>query len=351
MFKFFELRQIHLEITNNCQASCPMCNRNINSGLENPLIKINNWSLDNFKFVINEEVLQQISNFYFCGNFGDPILNNDLLKMCAYSKETNPNVSIVIHTNGSARNFDWWKTLANSLPDNHRVVFALDGLEDTHHLYRIGTNFKTIIENAKAFMSNGGIAEWVFIKFKHNEHQVEKAKQLSKELGFKYFTVKNSSRFILEPKVSVLNQKGEEVYFIEPATDIPLKFIDKKVIDNYKLITSETIIDCKVKLEKEVYIDAFGDLYPCCWLGLVPYTHIANDDAFEVRKEILNQHSQMINRLSCINTFKSSIKDIINSDPYQTIWDDYWHKNKLITCAKTCGVNTGFAKPKDQIVK
>ena len=33
MFKFNQLRDIHLEITNACQASCPMCPRNINSGI------------------------------------------------------------------------------------------------------------------------------------------------------------------------------------------------------------------------------------------------------------------------------------------------------------------------------
>ena len=351
MFNFSELRQIHLEITNNCQASCPMCNRNIDSGLDNPLIKIRNWSLQEFKNVMSAEVLNQIDNFYFCGNFGDPILNNDLIEMCSYSKLASPNTAISIHTNGSARTIDWWRTLANKLPDKHRVVFALDGLKDTHHIYRVGTKFETVLDNAQAFINEGGSAEWVFIKFKHNEHQVEEARALANSYGFKYFTVKNSSRFILEPKVRVVDRQGQLMHFIEPATDVPLKFIDKKIIQKYKKIVNESVIECKVQRDKEVYIDAYGDLLPCCWLAIVPYSYIDSDDSFDVRTAILEQHTALVKSLGNINTFSRSIKEIINSDEYQTVWDEYWTTDKLITCARTCGVNTDFTKPRDQIVK
>lgn len=351
MFKFTELEQIHLEITNNCQASCPMCNRNINGGLDNPLIKIRNWTLDEFKTVMSVDVLNQIRSYYFCGNFGDPILNNDLIDMCSYSKDTAPDVQVTIHTNGGARSRAWWTKLAHSLPKNHRVVFALDGLEDTHHLYRVGTQFSDVVENARAFILAGGIAEWVFIKFKHNEHQVEQAQQMSEELGFKHFTLKNSSRFILEPRVKVLDRQGNIMHYIEPATDVPLKFIDKKVIEAYKDVVSKSVIECKSQKEKEIYIDAFGDLVPCCWIASVPYSYINPDEALEVRTEMLRQHNQLMEKLGNVNTFNKSVKDIIESTEYQTVWNEYWTTNKLITCARTCGVNTNFAKPRDQIVK
>lgn len=351
MFNYSQLKSIHLEITNNCQASCPMCNRNINSGLENPLIKIRDWTLDEFKSVMTHEVLDQIDSFYFCGNFGDPILNSDLISMCEYSRDINPNVSVAIHTNGSARSIEWWKKLARTLPVNHRVVFALDGLEDTHHLYRIGTQFKTILENAKAFISEGGIAEWVFIKFKHNEHQVDTAEKLSKDLGFKYFTLKNSSRFILEPRVKVLDRSGNLMHYVEPSSKVTMKFIDRKIIQEYKKIVDKSTIECKVQNEKEIYIDAYGDLMPCCWLASVPYSYIDPDDALEVRTEMLRQHKELIDSLGEINAFSRPLKDIIDSVEYQTVWEDYWNTNKLITCARTCSTNTPFAKPRDQIVK
>lgn len=351
MFKFNELTQIHLEVTNNCQAGCPMCNRNINGGLENPLIKVRNWTLAEFKKTMNPEVLNQLNGFYFCGNFGDPILNNDLSDMVAYAAEVAPNIQLVVHTNGGARSRVWWTKLAHCMPKNHRVVFALDGLQDTHSLYRVGTDFDTVLENARTFILSGGRAEWVFIRFKHNEHQVEQARELAKKYGFETFTVKNSSRFILEPKVKVVDRQGNLMHEIEPASDVPLKFIDKKVIQAYKQVVEHSIIDCKTKKEKEVYIDAYGDLLPCCWLASVPYTYLSPDDAFEVRNEMLKQHNELMSKLGNVNAFTKSIKDIVESEEYQTVWNDYWTTNKLITCARTCGVNTDFAKPRDQIVK
>jgi MoaA/NifB/PqqE/SkfB family radical SAM enzyme len=297
------------------------------------------------------EVLNQLDSYYFCGNFGDPMLNNDLIEMCQYSTEVAPETPIAIHTNGGARSKEWWEQLARALPNNHRVVFALDGLEDTHHLYRVGTQFDKVIDNAYAFIQAGGIAEWVFIKFKHNEHQVEEARRTAKEVGFQHFTLKNSSRFILEPQVKVVDRKGDTTHFIEPATDVPMKFVDKKIIQAYKNIVANSKIECKSKHEKEIYIDAFGEVLPCCWLAIVPYSYINPDEALEVKTEMLRQHKELVNNLGEINAFDKPVKDIIESNKYQTAWDDYWTTNKLITCARTCGVNTDFAKPRDQIVK
>lgn len=353
MFKFSELKYLHLEITNNCQASCPMCNRNIGGGLENPLIKISNWSLDDFKKIVSPEVLNQIVRYYLCGNFGDPILNNGLLEMCQYSKETAPNVGIDIHTNGGARSVDWWKELAKSLPVDHNVIFALDGLADTHHLYRVGTTFENVIENAKAFISAGGNAEWVFIVFKHNEHQVDEAKNLAKDLGFKKFTVKNSSRFIGDPKLKVLNRKGEITHYIEPSTETTIKFIDRNTLKNYKDIINNSSIKCKVLKTKEVYIDSHKNFFPCCWVASVPYTYISNDEVYEIRKEMLNQHYQYLEILGNTNTLERSIKDIIDSEEYQTMWGRLWNEEKMVSCVRTCGVSKkiNFSQPQDQITE
>jgi MoaA/NifB/PqqE/SkfB family radical SAM enzyme len=337
MFKFNQLENVHLEITNNCQASCPMCNRNINGGLENPLIKIRNWSLEEYKTIMNVELLQQIKGFYFCGTFGDPLLNNDLLEMCEYTRDTNPEIHVQVHTNGSLRNVEWWAKLASALPKNHRVVFALDGLIDTHHLYRIGTSYETVIKNALAFMAAGGIAEWAFIQFKHNEHQTELARTEANRLGFKYFTVKNSSRFLLEPRSKAVDKNGDLMHYIEPASFTPIKFIDKSVIQNYKKILHDAKIECKVLETKEVYIDAYGDLYACCWHANTPYTYISQDAVTEVREKMLEQHNKMVEQLGEVNTLRRSIKDIINSDAYQNIWTDMWNVDKNIVCARSCG--------------
>ena len=100
MFKFNQLKAIHVELTNNCQASCPMCARNNHGGLDNPNININEITLEQFKQIFSHEVLTQIDHIYFCGNYGDPILSNYLLEIIAYCSETNPQLHVLELPNG-----------------------------------------------------------------------------------------------------------------------------------------------------------------------------------------------------------------------------------------------------------
>jgi MoaA/NifB/PqqE/SkfB family radical SAM enzyme len=353
MFKFNELKQIHLEITNNCQASCPMCTRNIHGGVENTLINIEAWSINRYKKIINEEVLKQLDLLYFCGNYGDPLLNNDLLEMIQYTVDINSELELKIYTNASLRNKDWWIKLATTLPKNHRVIFAIDGLEDTHTRYRIGTDFNKIIENATAFITAGGKAEWAYLRFKHNEHQVEEAKSLAKTLGFVDFVMKDSSRFLMDDKFPVLNRNRETIYHLQPSQYSEIKFIDNKIIKNYKNIVKETKIECFALKQKEIYITAQGHVFPCCWLGMIPYQ--TSDEYFElshIRSEILQQWHHLVDDLGgidALNAESHSIKKIVNSHEYQTVWDKYWNESKLITCVRSCGVSPDlFSTPHDQ---
>lgn len=90
---------------------------------------------------------------------------------------------------------DWWKRLAKSIKNGY-VIFGIDGIGKTNSIYRIGTEYDKVIENAKAFIKTGGKAKWDFIAFKHNENEIEQAKILSYQFGFSEFQVKKTSRFL-----------------------------------------------------------------------------------------------------------------------------------------------------------
>lgn len=353
MFSFNELKQLHLEITNNCQARCPMCTRNIHGGLENPNLEIAEWTLDQYKKIISKEVIDQVEMIYFCGNYGDPLLNNDLIDMIEYTVSIKKEIKIRVHTNGSLRSTAWWKSLAIVMPEDHSVVFAIDGLEDTHSIYRIGTSYNKIIENSKAFIEAGGRAEWAYIRFKHNEHQVSEAKDRAYKIGFRDFVMKDSSRWVLDTKFPVLDKLGNEIYSLEPSQYTEIKFIDKKVIDNYKSIVKESNINCHALNQKEIYITAQGHVFPCCWLAMIPYQADDRDSrVLGIRKEIRQQYSELVDSLGgydAIDPTKSSVKEIINSDAYQTVWNRYWGDEKLIMCARICGVSPDlYSTPNDQ---
>lgn len=354
MFDFSELKQIHLEITNNCQASCPMCIRNHHGGVDNPWLTLSSWTLDQFKSIITHEVLDQIDELYFCGNYGDPLLNNDLLEMCAYASNYKPDMYIRIHTNGGIRNPKWWAKLAAVLPKRHMVIFGIDGLEDTNHLYRIGADFKKIMDNASSFINAGGNAEWAFIIFKHNEHQTSTVEALAKKMGFKNFTKKNSNRFMLAEKFPVLDKNGTVVSYLEPPSVNNVVFIDRNVIKNYKEIVKNSEINCIAARTKEIYIDAFGRVYPCCFIAMIPYNYWeANIEIAHIRQEVFDQYEQLISDFGgkdAIDANVKSVRDIIDSHEYQTLWTKYWTDPKLITCARTCGTNK-ISKPIDQFIE
>lgn len=341
MFRFEELNQVHLEITSKCQASCPMCARNQHGGEVNPNLVINEIDLIFFKTIFSKVLLNQISNLYFCGNFGDPILSKDLIKMVEYCVEINPKLRIGIHTNGSARSTDWWKQLAKALPENHAVHFALDGLKDTHSLYRIGTDFEKILENAKAFIANGGKAEWVFLSFKHNEHQIAEAKKLAKDMGFFRFNHKATGRFVNDHTFPVQDKSGNFLYNLEPPKENNIVFIDKDKIKNFKTYVDSARIDCMVLKDKSIYIDSQGHLYPCCYLGSANYLFTTrNDVTFEYHEDQKNTVRDFINFLGgwqAINLKYKSVQDILKSHQWQSAWDIYWHTKKLTTCSRICG--------------
>ena len=356
MFKFDQLEIVQIEITNRCQAACPMCPRNIHAGIENPLLILNDWSLDDFVKIFTVEVLSQIKQINFCGDFGDPMLNNDLIKMCAYTKVNAPNIEVLIHTNGSARNTGWWQTLAHALPDNHTVVFALDGLEDTHHIYRIGTNYNTVIKNAQAFISEGGKAEWCFIRFKHNEHQVSIAEEISKQLGFKRFTVKNSKRF--SRPFPVVDKQGEVLYNIEQTTDSVVQFVSKADIEGHQQWPNADQINCYSQQVKEVYIDAHFLLSPCCMIGAFFYT---NYDVNLLKQYNLYQDDSIIEEgyrvqqqvlaFPKFNVLETGLKNIVETEQWQTMWQKKWQERSSSTCIIMCGPNSPYISIDEQKIK
>lgn len=342
MFNFSELKTLHIELTSRCQASCPMCARNYHGGQKNENLPLDEISLEDFKKIVNDEVLNQIEHVYFCGNYGDPIISNDLIKISEYCKSKKETIKLGIHTNGSARSTEWWKELAKVLPSDHCVYFALDGLEDTHHLYRIGTDFNKIIENACAFINAGGRAEWVFLSFKHNEHQVDEARLLAKKLGFEKFTNKATSRFLEKPWFDVVDKEGNNIYKIEPPTEHKMIFIDPEIIRSYRKVVETAVINCKIIKEKSLYIDASKNLWPCCYIGSLPYTYSKPTDIiYEYQSDqtnIINSLIESVGGYSSIDLRNRTIKEILEDDHWSLIWKDYWDKKQLATCAKTCGI-------------
>jgi len=343
VFPYNDLKRLHLEISSNCQAKCPLCPR-IVKGSTNPLLPIRSWSLSDYKTILPPQTLKQLEYIFFCGNYGDPLMCTDLIDMISYTVDINPEFSFGVHTNGGLRSKSWWKDFAKTLPPIHKVTFALDGMSDTHSLYRVGTDFNTVIDNAKTFIEAGGNAEWQFIRFRHNQHQVAEARQMSEDLGFMNFWVRDSQRW--HNKKFPVYENNIITHYLEPTDTAELQILDETLLENLDTLLSQTSIDCQAHHRQEAFISFDGTVLPCCYLAQVPYWKIP-DDAKPVNKilmsKIQEQYQDLLDSLGTeqnLNSLDKSLESIINSKQYQNVWETYWNRKKLITCANNCGKQT-----------
>lgn len=379
IYHYKEIKTVHLEVTDSCNAACPMCARNINGGEDNPQLPNTELFLEDIKTIFTVEFIEQIDKIYMCGNYGDPIAAQDTLEILNYFRTVNSNINLSMHTNGSAKKPDWWKNLATVIGNNGYVVFSIDGLEDTNHLYRQNTIWSKIMENAQAFIDAGGNARWDYIVFEHNQHQVDQAKLLSEQMGFKKFQFKKSARFFsnvsgaTKQSHQAANRKGETT-LLKPPSDLKyrnnaleqLSKIDKldssvdfvphtvkelvHIQSSQKFNTDinkkkpmekywdEVSIKCKVAEEKSLYISAEGVVQPCCWTAGQMYVWYWSPQGGQIWQAI-NQIGK-----DKLNAKTSSLESIVNGLYFQDIIPNSWKKSscaegKLQVCAKTCGVN------------
>ena len=348
MYRFSEITTVHLEITSKCNVSCPMCLRNVSGGAVNPHLPLVELSLEDIKRLFPLSFLKQLNRFYMCGNYGDPMVAQDTLKIFQFLREVQPSIHLSMFTNGSGRIASWWKELGLVVDQVH---FGIDGLEDTLSIYRRQADFKKIMESAKSYISGGGKAVWDYIVFRHNEHQVEKARELAEKMGFDRFVVKKTGRFFSNEKSrvknsqEVLNKKGEVEYLLEPPKNIPYQNRslqkEKQLSQEYGSLhdyLNQTEIQCRVSREKSLYVSAEGLVFPCCWMANQLYPWYLKPRSGQVW--------QFVNKLpekeNSLNGKRHPIEQIVQGDFFQALVPDSWNKtditrDKLRVCAKTCG--------------
>jgi len=246
-----KIKWLHVEASSRCNAWCPACPRNIDGyGLRPGLVETD-LDLEQFKSVLDE--FPNLEAVQFCGNDGDPIAHSNFIDLIDVIPD---NVFIQIHTNGSLRNIGWWKKLAQTLEYRpHEIHFGIDGLEDTHKIYRQNTDWNKIIANAGEFITNKGRAVWQFIPFKHNQHQFMQCYALSKKLGFSDFKVVKTFRY---HKSRAKNFKTGQEYKLEPS-DFYLEM--------WHSTKPAASADCMHLSLPSVYLDTQGRISACCYLA------------------------------------------------------------------------------------
>ena len=247
-----DIKWLHVEASSKCNAWCPACPRNVHGYGVTPGLVEQDLLTNKFEEVISR--LPNLETVQFCGNYGDPIIAKNILELISIAKQYNKKIQI--HTNGSLRSTHWWHELAEQLHGvAHDVWFGLDGLKGVHEIYRQATDFNKVIENANAFIGNGGYATWQFIPFAHNEHQTKDCIRLSQQLGFKKFKIVKHYRNANQAQDYKTGQK----YTLSPASTIT------QTIHQYKLNTKVDADDCMHLEQPSIYLDASGTVSRCCY--------------------------------------------------------------------------------------
>ena len=155
----------HIELTDKCNAGCPMCPRTDAMNFCKPdREKVFNveLSLDDIKQHFTDAFCARTEEIVFGGAYGDPLAASQFLEIADHL--TARDVRLAVATNGSLRNPDWWRDFGQMMKrTGSRLELHIDGLAYTNPLYRVHTFFDKIIENAEAYIATGARAEWHFI--------------------------------------------------------------------------------------------------------------------------------------------------------------------------------------------
>ena len=349
MYNYEDVKTVHLEITQRCQAACPMCDRNENGGVDNRHITNAELSLSDCQSIFTPAFISQLNTMYMCGNLGDPIVARDSLEVFDYFRTNNEKMWLSMNTNAGAKPVEWWRELARVYGRMGAVIFSVDGLRDTNHLYRQNVVWDNVERNMRAFIDAGGRARWDYIIFKHNEHQVEEAEQLAQDWGVERFQKKKSGRFITvkshaKNSHQAQNRKGQETQLIEKPKKLDnqnLALLKQKELEktygSMKDYYDSCSIKCKVAEEKNIFITAEGLLMPCCWTAGRMYKWWHKDYRVEQIWDYIDraggkQGIDVINNDLQAVMDGNLLKDIENSWNLPSI-----EQGKLGVCAMKCG--------------
>jgi len=273
------IKWLHVEPSTRCNAWCSSCARN-KSGFGLTDFVIEDLKVERLKEVIDQ--LPNLQTVQFCGNLGDPCASKIIDQQLKTIKDKDYNLQL--HTNGSLRTKTWWKELSKIFGQKIEVWFGIDGMEDTHSIYRQGTNWQKVIDNASTFIDAGGRAVWQFIPFAHNEHQIKDCMRLSTKLGFSRFEFVKNARY----REKHFDYKTGKPLILKAWSQHESQWHRRGGILNktQKKIIKDTVLkkDCMHLAMPSIFLNASGILSSCCYFGNRPLSEHNIDQQITKKK-------------------------------------------------------------------
>jgi MoaA/NifB/PqqE/SkfB family radical SAM enzyme len=323
MIQLDTIQSIVIEATSHCNIHCPQCPRFDQEGFLTKHLTPAHLDFESFRDNFNLASVPNLRNVTFEGDYGDIMMHPDCAEFFDIFKDI-PELWVV--TNGSMRSPKWWAELAKQ--KNILLTFSIDGLEDTNHIYRIGASWKKIMANAQAYIDAGGQAEWKFLVFEHNQHQIEEARALAKSMGFVEFVVKHTNRSWWSGPtwpVKVNGVYSHDIRVSSKSMNIkprePVAALER--YENFKPTRPTCWLD-----QGDIYINHLGHVLPCCMHSGKTW-----------QQDILSRMwRKIVGDLDAIDITKTHFDDIINGDFYQHRLEQSFEKESTIHpgCVSNC---------------
>jgi radical SAM protein with 4Fe4S-binding SPASM domain len=211
-----------VEPTNRCNLNCPFCL----VGLQNQLGSAEHSKIPRgfgfMDFGLYEKIVKDAVDFgtkkiqlHFQG---ESLLHKQFPEMIRLAKQYG--MSTQVFTNGLLLTMEYIDSIIQSGLDNMR--FSVDGASDeTYKQNRVGGDFEKVLDNMKMMTEHargsGTRVEWQFIVMRNNEHELNKAQQMAREIGVP-FIAKTFAESV--PELTPDNPKYRRNLLPKPCTDI-----------------------------------------------------------------------------------------------------------------------------------
>lgn len=348
-----QIRSLEFGVTTLCNAGCPLCSRHV-SGTSTVVDNLKLQSIPVEDFIsITDSLKDHYHNIEasFSGVWGDPMMHPQIFEILNYA--SNRYKTVDIDTNGGMQSTDFWHSLGLlSKKTGLKVTFSIDGLEDTNVLYRINTDYNKIIHNARTFINAGGKAKWKFIVFKHNEHQIDQAKQLATEMGFWKFKTHHSKRFELpniqqqiagnayKAKINKVDTvKKQQGHTLQPSKKV-LQSEDRVLSVQKQNKEQSQQIDCRSVDQGYLYVSHDSTLWPCCWFESLRI----NSSLWQKYWDTIT--SKYTENFNCLKT--NTIEQLLEHDYFKTHLPKSWTDESYSKCHQ-CNVMCGKSQYRKHI--
>ena len=332
------LKEIEIGISGRCNAGCVDCERWSIIDNNKLFVNKNNPALNK---IIDRKTLyetfkqaKKLEQVLMIGTTGDPLSHPEHDLVCQDLVSLYPKIKIIMHTNGSLGKPEVWQNIAKI--KNVTVEFAIDGLEETNHIYRRNVKWESVMKNVKLFIAEGGKAEWKYVAFPHNRYQIPRARKMAEDLGFQNFNLVSRhsptgwmDKLILQqsknknPKIPHQGKTKVTVDYKDKLQQNLDKFIEQggfiepECASNY-YISQKPNQFLKNNTTTKIFIEADGSVWPCCFIAVLEFysNNLISSYWQDKRKALDEKYGANWN-----NLYHRSLDDILKTEifpPYIT---------------------------------